>query len=91
MSPTTPPAAATWHDALRAADAAAHEAEAERVRATSVAQMETRLLRANADRLALREGVAFRDALLRRFLAQEGQLLRRARRRVGRLVRGRRR
>lgn len=92
MSPEPPRSeAAAWHRALRAADVAAHEAELERLRTTAVDQLETRLVRANADRLALREAVAVRDVLLRRFLAQEGQFLRRARRRVGRLLRKKRR
>lgn len=92
MSPEPPRSeAAVWRQALRAADAAAHEAELERVRTTAVDQLESRLVRANADRLALREAVTVRDAMLRRFLAQEGQFLRRARRRVGRLLQKKRR
>lgn len=78
---------ATWRQGLRSADASAHAAEAQRVQTSAVALLEARLVRANADRAALREAVAFRDALLRRFLAQEGQFLRRAVRRLGRLLR----
>lgn len=89
MSPRPPQDAATWHDALRAADARAHEAEAERVREHGIADLETRLARANAHRLALRDGVAHRDTLLRRFLAADALLARRALRRLARTVRRR--
>ncbi len=55
---------ALWHQALASADAAAHDDEDAWTRRNAVRVLEERLVRANADRHALREAVRLRDTIL---------------------------
>jgi len=53
-----------WHEALRVADKEARIDEDAWMATSAVGILETRLARANADRIALREAVRVRDVLL---------------------------
>ncbi len=69
---------ATWHEALQKNDRALRSGEAERVRVSLIESLEMRLGAASAEILALRESIAFRDALLeeqRVALAERDSLL----------------